>query len=162
YKPVDRKVRPVSTFFPEPSAQQYKRIPLPSIEPLAISSPSRFTFVPTERLTQERFNGLMATIPEVFLSSEELDLIASVVIRREQAFAWEFSEKGTFKSEFYPDYEIATIEHTPWQKPPIHVPKALEREVRAEIRDQEANGRFEPTTSSYRSALFAVMKKSGK
>ncbi|KAJ3749853.1 hypothetical protein DFH05DRAFT_1362758, partial [Lentinula detonsa] len=43
----------------------------------------------------------------------------------------------------------------------IPIPKAIEGDVIATIWDNEAAGRFEPTTSSYRSSLFAVTKKPG-
>ncbi|KAJ3745974.1 hypothetical protein DFH05DRAFT_1395337, partial [Lentinula detonsa] len=77
------------------------------------------------------------------------------------AFAWSYSEKGYFSRDYYPDYEIPVIEHIPWQSRPIPIPKAIEADVIATIRDNEAAGHFEPTTSSYRSSLFAVAKKTG-
>ncbi|KAF8996169.1 hypothetical protein BDQ17DRAFT_1330165 [Cyathus striatus] len=143
----------------KPVARKYKPIPLPNIEPLPVLPPPRNNINPTELLTTERFNLLMNTIPAGFLSEQELDLVAFVVDRRQRAFAFNYREKGIFKREYYPDYEIPTIEHTPWQRPPMRVPKALEAIVRREIQDQEAAGRFEPTTSSYRSAIFPVAKK---
>lgn len=146
---------------PNPSAQQFLPIPIPDIDPLPTHPPPLSNFVPTTRLTSERLDDLLSTIPDDFLSSDEVLLLAYVVIRRQDAFAWDFSEKGIFKREYFPDYEIPTIEHVPWQKPPIRIPKALEQAVRDEIRKQEAGGRFEPTTASYRAALFAVMKKNG-
>ncbi|KAI0040408.1 hypothetical protein FA95DRAFT_1479061, partial [Auriscalpium vulgare] len=145
YKPVDRKVRPVPTYMPNPSAQQFKPIPLPTLEPLPTRPPPLSSFVPTERMTQERFDLLLATIEPDFLSEDEVALLGVVVARREHAFAFEYAEKGIFKQEYYPDYEIPTIEHVPWQRAPIRVPKALEEVVRQEIREQEASGRFEPT-----------------
>ncbi|VDC05891.1 unnamed protein product, partial [Peniophora sp. CBMAI 1063] len=102
---------------------------------------------------------LLEKVAPNFLSDQELDLVALVVSQHQRAFAFEYAEKGTFSREYFPEYEIATIEHTPWQQAPIRVPKALENAVRTEILDQEANGRFEMTTSSYRSAIFAVEKK---
>lgn len=56
-------------------------------------------------------------------------------------------------------YEIPVIEHTPWQKPPIKVPQALEDVVRREVEEQKRAGRFESTTSSYRSSMWTVAKK---
>lgn len=162
YKPVDRKVRPVPTYMPDPIAQQFKPIPLPPLQPLPSHPPSRAHFKPTTRMTQERFQSLLDTIPKDFLSSAEIDLMAHVVDTRQLAFAFTFAEKGIFKQEYYPDYEIPTIEHTPWQQPPIRIPKALEDAVRAELYEQKDAGRFEDTTSSYRGSLFAVAKKGGR
>ena len=161
YKPRDRKVRPVPTNFPNPAAQQFKPIPL--------STPLQFPTHPIEyqqlqyssRVTLERLESMLARIESGILTPEETNLLAFVVVSREKAFAFDHSEKGMFSREFYPDYEIPTIEHVPWQKPPIRIPNAIIKEVKQEIRDQEKSGKFEPTTSSYRSALFAVAKKKG-
>ncbi|KIJ44991.1 hypothetical protein M422DRAFT_251632 [Sphaerobolus stellatus SS14] len=138
YKPVDRKVRPVPTYMPNPAAQQFKPIPLPHILPLPFFPPPISEFRPTSRFTQERFDLLLKTIPHGFLSDTEIALLMHVVDRRQGAFAFTFAEKGIFK-----------------------LPKALEQAVREAIIEQEQAGPFEPTTASYRSALFAVLKKLG-
>ena len=98
---------------------------------------------------RECFQSLLDTIPKNFLSSSEIDLLAYVVDTRQLAFAFTFAEKGIFKQEYYPDYEIPTIEHMPWQQLPIHIPKALEDVVQAELLEQKDASRFEDTTSSY-------------
>ena len=54
---------------------------------------------------------------------------------------------------------VGTTQHMLWQQPPIHIPKALEDVVQAELLEQKDAGRFEDTTSSYRGSLFAVAKK---
>ncbi len=136
YKPVDQKVRPVPTYMPDPVSQQYKAIPIPKKHPLPIKPPPLEEFVPTERMTRERFDRLIATIPEGFLRPEEVALLGLVVSTREDAFAFTFEEKGYFKREYYPDYEIPVIEHTPWQRPPIRVPRAIEELVRSELHKQ--------------------------
>ncbi|KIJ30692.1 hypothetical protein M422DRAFT_267736 [Sphaerobolus stellatus SS14] len=138
YKPVDRKVRPVPTYMPNPAAQQFKPIPLPHVLPLPFFPPPISEFRPTSRLTQERFDLLLKTIPHGFLSDTEIALLMHVVDRHQGAFAFTFTEKGIFK-----------------------LPKALEQAVREAIIEQEQAGRFEPTTASYRSALFAILKKLG-
>jgi len=66
-----------------------------------------------------------------------------------------------FSQEYYPDYEIPVIEHIPWFKPPIHVPKAIEADVQKILEDQKAAGKYKVSTASYRSPLFAVAKKAG-
>ena len=89
------------------------------------------------------------------------DLLAFVVHERENLFAFEYAEKGYFSRQYYPDYEIPTIEHTPWQHRPIPIPLAILDKVRNTIVEHERAGRFEPTTSSYRSSMFVVAKKNG-
>ncbi|THU85288.1 hypothetical protein K435DRAFT_685878, partial [Dendrothele bispora CBS 962.96] len=161
YKPVHRKYRLVPTYMPNPESQQFRTIPPP--EPLVIpKKPMPWRKLPYgKRVTLERMEMMLGNIEEGILNEEETDLLCYVVHKREKAFAFEFSEKGFFDSKYYPDYEIPVIEHTPWQRPPIRVPHAIIEEVKSEIRTQEAAGRFEPTVSSYRSAMFAVAKKKG-
>ncbi|KAJ7194444.1 hypothetical protein GGX14DRAFT_306776, partial [Mycena pura] len=113
------------------------------------------------RITRDRLEAMLAKIKPNTLTESETNLIAYVVIAREYAFAWNFAEKGFFSREYYPDYEYPVIEHTPWQKPPITIPYALLPDVCKVIDDGERDGRFEPTVSSYRCAMFPVAKKPG-
>ena len=53
------------------------------------------------------------------------------------------------------------IEYIPWFKPPIHIPKAIEADVWKILEDQKAAGKYEVSTTSYCSPLFAVAKKAG-
>ncbi len=161
YKPAHMKHRPVPTNFPDPVAQQFKPIP-PPIPTTMPSQPQKFSSLKFgRRVTRERFEDMMKKMEPGILRPKELDLLAYVVVKREAAFAWEQSERGSFSREYYPDYEIPTIEHTPWQTKPIRISDSLIADVREEIRKGEAAGKFEPMTSSYRSPLFAVKKKSG-
>ncbi len=146
---------------PNPAAQEFKPIP-PPIPTELPTNPQKFSSLAFgKRVTKERFNDMITKIEKGVLQPKELDLLAYVVVKREMAFAWEQSERGTFSREYFPDYEIPTIEHTPWASKPIRIADALIDEVREEIRKGEAAGKFEPTTSSYRSPLFAVKKKTG-
>jgi hypothetical protein len=104
---------------------------------------------------------MLATIPEDFLSDREIDLLIFVVRTRDKAFAFNDAERGTFSREYFPDYEIPVIEHTPWVQPPIRVPKAIEDTVRQMLLDQKAAGKYEYSTASYRSRIFTVLKKLG-
>ncbi|RDX44194.1 hypothetical protein OH76DRAFT_1360014, partial [Lentinus brumalis] len=112
-------------------------------------------------MTPEHLEGLLKTIEPGLLTPEEVDLLAFVVHSRARAFAWEYAEKGFFDPRYFPDYKIPFVEHIPWQVPPIPLPLAIRDAVRDEVRRFEALGRFEPSTASYRSALWAVAKKPG-
>ncbi|THH15647.1 hypothetical protein EUX98_g9433 [Antrodiella citrinella] len=146
---------------PNPSAQKFNPVRIETPPPLPIYPPSRDTLVPTTRLTTERLNSILARIPSDFLSSSEIDLTAFVLHRRQDAIAFTDNERGTLKQEYFPDYEIPVIEHTPWIRPPIRVPKAIESDVRSLIRTHCATGRYEDSCASYRSRVFPVLKKSG-
>lgn len=64
-----------------------------------------------------------------------------------------------FSQEYYPDYKIPVIEHTPWFLPPMRVPKVIKADVRQILEEQKAAGKYEVLAASYRSPIFAVAKK---
>ncbi|THU77167.1 hypothetical protein K435DRAFT_702988, partial [Dendrothele bispora CBS 962.96] len=128
YKPVDRKHRPVLTYMPNPEAQQFKTIqpPTPLNLPTHPIPYQQLKF--SKRVTLERLESMLAKIEPGILTSQEIDLLSFVVVAHEEAFAFCYAEKGSFKREIYPDYEIPTIEHVPWQRPPIRIPFALKEQ----------------------------------
>ncbi|KAI0069940.1 hypothetical protein K474DRAFT_1609608, partial [Panus rudis PR-1116 ss-1] len=159
YKPVDRKVRPVPTYMPNPSAQVYKPIPNPTLMSLPHDPPHIDDLCYTSRLSRERLNQILSTIPSDFLRPREIDLLAFVLVNRRQAIAFTDAECGFFSRDYYPDYEIPVIEHVPWQQPPMKPPKALEAVIYKMLLEQEQAGKYEPSSSSYRSRIFVVSKK---
>lgn len=161
YKPVDRKVRPVPSYMPDPEGQVFRPVVIEEPPPLPTNPPSLSDFVPTKKLTIERLNDILSRVPEGFLKPREVDLLVHVLRTREDALAFEDSERGTFSSKYFDDYEIPVIEHTPWVQQPIRIPKAIEEQVREALLAQERAGKFEPSTASYRSRIFAVAKKNG-
>ncbi|GLB42559.1 hypothetical protein LshimejAT787_1200080 [Lyophyllum shimeji] len=159
YKTVDRKVRPVPSYMPDPAGQVFKPVIIPTLPPLSLDPPLLANFVPTGRLTRERLDSILQTVPADFLTPREIDLLAEVLRNRNQALAFEDAERGTFSDKYYPDYELPVIEHTPWVQEPIRIPKAIEETVRNMLKTQVAAKKYEPSTASYRSRLFAVSKK---
>ncbi|TFY61408.1 hypothetical protein EVJ58_g4516 [Rhodofomes roseus] len=147
---------------PNPSAQKLVPIEVPTPPPLPRKPMPRSQFVPTQRLTQERLEAIIKTVPDGFLTEAELDLMVHVLGINEQALAWTEEERGTFSPKYFPDYEIPVIEHVPWTRPPIKVPKALEDKVRVVVQDQIEAGNYEHSTASYRAASFPVLKKNGE
>jgi hypothetical protein len=146
---------------PNPSAQIFKPVIIPTPEPLPVRPPPLAEFVPTERLTRERLDLILSAIPAGYLLPAEVDLFAYILQRRQAAIAFTDLERGFFSREYFPDYEIPIIEHTPWQDPPIRIPKAIEAEVRRLLEQQIAAGKFEPCTASYQCSIFAVEKAGG-
>ncbi|RDB30945.1 hypothetical protein Hypma_004878 [Hypsizygus marmoreus] len=133
YKTVDRKVRPVPSYMPDESNQMFQPVTIPQLPPLSLNPPLLENFVPTERLTRERLDVILASVPEGFLQPREIDLLVDVLRTRELGLAFVDSERGTFSDEFYPDYEIPVIEHTPWVQDPIRIPKSIEDTVVEEL-----------------------------
>ena len=76
---------------------------------------------------------ILKKIPEGFLKPKERDLLVYILKNREQALAFEDSERGTFSPKYFNNYKIPVIEHTSWVQQPIRILKAIERQVREEI-----------------------------
>jgi len=53
------------------------------------------------------------------------------------------------------------IEHIPWVQAPICIPKSIEDTVRQMLLEQKAAGKYEYSTASYCSRIFAVAKPKG-
>ena len=161
YKTVDRKVRPVPSYMPDPAGQVFLPVVIPPLPSLPLDPPQLAKFLPTKRLTQERLEKILSSVPQGFLQPREIDLLVHVLQTRELALAFEDLERGTFAKKYFPDYEIPVIEHVPWVQAPIRVPKAIEDTVRQMLLDQKAAGKYEYSTASYRSRIFAVGKPKG-
>src|SRR5882757_2872657 len=79
--------------------------------------------------------------------------------QQNQMFAWEDSERGSFRPDFFPPINIPVIPHTPFIEKNIPIPPGIYEEVCAVIRKKLAAGVYEPPNSSYRSRWFCVLKK---
>ena len=161
YKTVDKKVRPVPSYMPDPAGQVFRPVIIPSLPPLPLDPPLLQDFVPTQRLSLDRLEKILTSVPQGFLKPREIDLMVFVLQMRQQALAFEDSERGTFSDKYFPDYEIPVIEHIPWVQNPIRIPKSIEETVRQMLLDQKAAGKYEYSTASYRSRIFAVGKPKG-
>ncbi|EMD31742.1 hypothetical protein CERSUDRAFT_59643, partial [Gelatoporia subvermispora B] len=128
---------------PNPSAHKFKAIVVGELPPLITNPPSWREFEGSGRISYAQLEEIIATVPEGFLSEAEIDLMAHVVIKNEKAIAFTDAQRGTFSREYFPDYQIPHIEHTPWQRPIIKIPKALEDDVRRLITEQQDAGKFE-------------------
>ena len=144
---------------PDPQGQVLKRVIIPDLSPLPFTVPALTDFVPTERITQERLEIMLKTIPKDFLLPREIDLLVFILRNHEKSIAFKDAERGTFSREYFPDYEIPVIEHTPWVQVPIRIPKAIEGTVRDMLIEQKNAGKYEYSTTSYRSRIIMVAKK---
>lgn len=160
YKRVDRKVRPVPTTMPAHARvrRHFPVNPVASLVPLSPKPPPIESF--GIRLTKERWEALgVATAG--FLWDEEVKLVFDILKQKEKALAWSETEKGRFKEEYFPPVVIPTVEHEPWAQRNYPLPPGLFDHVVDIIRDKIASGVYEPSTSSYRSRWFCVVKKNG-
>jgi hypothetical protein len=141
-------------------AQIIRQIPEDLLLTLPTLLPNPPDFIPGNRLTQERMDNL-GIFQNTFLWHEEQKLAAHVLMNNELALAWNESEKGHFKDEYFPPVIIPTIEHTPWvhRQPPI--PPGIRDEVINLIKSKIASRVYEASNSSYQSKWFCVTKKNG-
>ncbi|KDR65127.1 hypothetical protein GALMADRAFT_37435, partial [Galerina marginata CBS 339.88] len=161
YKPVALKVKPVYAELPEKFRIKREILgdPLADMPKLSTSPPD---FVPTGRYTAERQKAFDKVHNGEFLLPEERKLVHHLMMEQNGAFAWEDSERGQFREDFFPPVVIPTVEHTPWVYKNIPIPPGLYDEVCKIIRSKRESGVYEPSNSSFRSKWFTVLKKDGK
>lgn len=161
YKTVAEKIRPVFAELPDEFriVREIKGNPLEGMP--EISAQPR-DFVPTGRYTQERKDEMDKVHREGFLWPEECKLVHNVIMDQNEAFAWEDSERGHFREDFFPPIKIPTVPHTPWVQKNIPIPNGLYDEVCKIIKSKQASGVYELSNASYRSRWFTVVKKDGK
>jgi hypothetical protein len=80
----------------------------------------------------------------------------------QDGFAWEDSECGHFREDFFPPIDIPVVPHTPWVQCNIPIPPGLYQEVCCLVKNKIDAGVFEPSNSSYWSRWFCVLKKDEK
>src|ERR1700677_5072726 len=77
-------------------------------------------------------------------------------------FAWNDTERGSFRTDFFSPVDFPVVPHTPWVERNFPIPPGIFDEVCAIVRKKLAAGVYEPSNSSYRSRWFCVLKKDGK
>lgn len=161
YKAVDQRKLPVAVSMPSRKREPYKPLPIPLIPKLP-HHPPKWTDEPyTPRLSEEQMKFILAGIQPGFLSEDKISLLIWVLRKNEKAIAFDDSERGCFKEEYFPDYIIETVPHTPWLIRPIRVPESVKEEMNDMLRDQKENGNLKTCESSYRSRMFVVQKPKG-
>lgn len=160
YKPVGVKVRPVYAELDE-KFRIVRNITGNPLQGMPELDPNPADFKPTGRYTQERKDAMDEVHKGEFLWPEERRVVHDLISKQNEAFAWDDSERGRFREDFFPPVPIPTVEHTPWQHRAIKIPAAQFPEVCKMIQKKVAAGVYEPSNSSYRSPWFCVLKKNG-
>src|ERR1700761_615296 len=162
YKPVAKKVTPIPGTLPEEFKiiRRFPSDPLENLPPMPEIPPP---FVPGQRLTQERWDAIEEIlISKGFLWKDEIQLVAAVLKQNEMAIAWDDSEKGQFRTNYFEPVKMPTIAHVPWVEKNMRIPPAIRDKLIMELRRKIEMGVIEPSNSSYRCHWFAVPKKDGK
>ena len=160
YKTVDRKVKPVSGTFPQ-DALVRRTFPHNPLEGLPIISPNPPDFTPTKKITLERLK-LMKVNSMGFLWPEEEKLFTQVMVLNEAALAFEETDRGTLREDYFSPYVMPTIPHTAWEEKNIPIPPGIKEKVIELLKHKMDAGVYEHCQSAYRSKWFCVLKKSGK
>ena len=92
----------------------------------------------------------------------EEKLAHKVIWLNEKNFAWDKSNKRTFKDKYYDLVVMRSIEHVLYSKRNIPILPGIKNEVISYIKDKIALGVYEPSNLSYRSSWFCIPKKNGK
>ena len=159
YKPVALKVRPVISELPD-KFRIVRNIIGDPLADLPVLDPNPPMFAPCGRYTQERME-IFDKNNEGFLLAEERKLLHHFMMIHQDAFAWNDTERGHFREDFFPPIEIPVVPHTPWVQRNIPIPPGLYDEVCLNLQRKIDAGVFEPSNSSYRSRWFCVVKKDG-
>ena len=161
YKPVAKKIKPLAATLPEEFRTTRNIIgdPLKDMPSLSHRPPD---FEPTGRYMIEARDIVDANHPGDFLLPEERKLMHHFMMEFERGFAWDESQKGSFREDFFPPLKIPVVPHTPWALKNIPIPPGIYKDVIKILRDKIAAGTYEPSSSSYRSRWFTVLKKNGK
>jgi hypothetical protein len=160
YKPVALKTRPVLQELPDKFRIRREIIGDPLAE-MPKLSPNPPDFIPTGRYTEERRDKIDKKHDGNFLLPEERKLMHHFMMEQNMGFAWDDTERGRFREDFFPPIDIPVVPHKPWVLKNIPIPPGLYPKVCEIIKTKIDAGVYEPSNSSYRSRWFCVLKKDG-
>lgn len=156
------KTRPIKAELPQQFriVREIKGDPLADMPQLNYAQIPNFT--PTGRYTADRKDAMDQAHSGDFLLPEERRLLHHFISLHNHAFAWDDSERGRFREDFFPPIEFPVIPHIPWVERNIPIPPSIYREVCDIIKKKIAAGVYEPSNATYRSRWFPIAKKDGK
>jgi hypothetical protein len=97
-----------------------------------------------------------------FLWPEEEKLAHYLIKTQEFGFAWTEDKKGRFSDKYFNPIIIPTIEYIPWAIHNIPIPPGIFHQVVDILKAKIMARVYEPSSSSYRSHWFCILKKDGK
>jgi hypothetical protein len=160
YKKVDRKIKLVSGTFLQ-DALVKRTFPHDPLEGLTILSKNPPEFIPTEQITNDRFSQLNINSMG-FLWPEEEKIFIQVLLANEKALAFEETNQGNFREDYFSPYIMPTIPHTAWEERNIPIPPGIRDKVIEVLKHKMDAGVYQHCQSPYQSKWFCVLKKIGK
>ncbi|KAL4250180.1 hypothetical protein AB1N83_014095 [Pleurotus pulmonarius] len=159
YKCVGQKIHPVSGVYPE-DIKVIRKIPEDPLKSLPVLPKHPPKFTPGKCLTEERLKG-MEVNKDNFLLPEEERLFNHILQLNEITLAFEEQDRGTLRKDYFSDYIMPTVPHTPWEYKNIPIPPGIKDKVIDILKNKIDAGVYEPCQSSYRGRWFCVLKKNG-
>ncbi|KAG6894425.1 hypothetical protein C0992_006122, partial [Termitomyces sp. T32_za158] len=114
-------------------------------------TPNPPPFVLTGCFTDKRRKQFIADHDKGFLTAAKLDVLTDLMAKQNKAFAWEDSERGSLRTNFFLPIVIPTIAHILWTKQNQPISPGLEAEVCQIIRSKIKAGVYESLNSAYHS-----------
>ncbi|THH15802.1 hypothetical protein EW146_g4737 [Bondarzewia mesenterica] len=139
YKPVAQKVRPILAELPN----KFCIIRNISGDPLAdmpYLSPNPPPFTPFSRYTSEHRDIIDNVHPGDFLWPAECDLMHHFMCVQHEGFAWNDTERGHFREDFFPPVDMPVVTHKPWVLRNMPIPPGIYDKVCDVIRTKIAAG----------------------
>jgi hypothetical protein len=160
YKKVEDRVRPVPAIMPE-DVKVKRTLPEDPLKSLPVLPTHAPDFVPTKKMTSERMEKLDID-NNTDLTEGEKRLLKHVLVLNERSIAFEENERGTFRRDYFTDYQIPVTSHVPWVDKNIPLPPGHRDEIIRLLKEKIDAGVYEKAQSSYRSRWFCVQKKNGE
>jgi hypothetical protein len=89
----------------------------------------------------------------------EEERFQQVIQLNEATLPYEEKDRGTLKKEYFSDYIMPIVPHTPWEFKNIPIPPGIRNKVIEMLKSKIEAGIYEPSQSSYRGWWFCVLKK---
>ncbi len=153
------KVHPIAGTLPQHFCIKHNCVGDP-LEGMPELSKNPGTFVPTGRYTEERCARLHAK-HACWLQPVELDLLDDLMCKKNEAFMWDDSERGSFRRDIFPPVKLVVVEHKPWIERNFLILPGIYHAVCDLMNKKIASGVYEPSNMSYCSRWFCVVKKDG-
>ncbi|EJD36125.1 hypothetical protein AURDEDRAFT_74561, partial [Auricularia subglabra TFB-10046 SS5] len=160
YKSALLKIHPKNAPMPE----EYRivgRMPSDPMLSLPHIGPKPPDVVPTKVMTKERMDGFKID-ESAHLWEEEKRLLKAIIAANEKSFAWKETERGRFRSDYFPPVNLAVLPHVPWTKRHVPIPPSIREGLVELLKEKIKAGVYEECNSSYRNSWFCVVKKDGR
>ncbi len=96
-----------------------------------------------------------------FLWPEKEKLFKHVLMLNEQTLPYEEKNRETFSQEYFSDYIMPVVPHTPWEFKNILIPPGIRQKVIEFLKSKINAGVYEASQSLYCSRWFCILKRSG-